>query len=115
MVAQQENGTGCSGLQLLPFLVGSGEKFLEVCPGLDVHWLASPELAVVVEETGLEHKLKCNSNDLGRGVWRVPCVGVVNRIFDLIDQGLERLISVIGSTEPLVVFLGSEAKILAYI
>ena len=51
--------------------MGSGEKFLEVYPGLDVRWLASPELAVVVEEPGLEHKLKRNSDDLGRGVGRV--------------------------------------------
>ena len=33
--------------------------------------------------------------------------GVINRIFDLIDQGLERLIAVVGITEPLVVVLES--------
>ena len=51
--------------------------------------------------------MESNSNDLGWGVWRVPCVGVVNRICDLIDQGLERLIAVVGSTDPLVVVLES--------
>ena len=42
VVAQLENGAGCGRLQLMPFLVGRGEKFLEVGPGLDVCWLASP-------------------------------------------------------------------------
>ena len=83
----------------------SGEKFLEVCPDLDVRWLASPELAVVVEEPGLEHELKSNSNDLGRGVQRVSGGGVVNRIFEQIDQGFEQLISVIGRSESLVIVL----------
>ena len=59
-----ENGTSCGRLQLPPFLVGSGKKFLEVGPCLDVRWLASPELAVVVKETDLEHELKSNSDDL---------------------------------------------------
>ena len=82
-----ENGTDCSGLQLPPFLVDKGEKFLKACPGLDVNGLASPELAVVVEYPGLIHELKGNSNDLGMSVWRVSGGGLVNCIFDLIDQG----------------------------
>ena len=57
MVARLEKGTECGFLRLPPFLVGSGNKFLEVHPGLDVLWLASPELTVVVKYTGLEHKL----------------------------------------------------------
>ena len=88
VVAQLENVTGSSGLRLPTFLVGSGEKFLEVCPGLDVRWLASSELAVVVEEPGLEHELKINSDDLGRGVRRVSGGGVVNRIFRPDQAGL---------------------------
>ena len=83
----------------------SGEKFLEVCPGLDVRWLASPELAVVVGETGSEHDLKSNYDDLGRGVGRVSGGGVVNRIFDLINQGFKWMISVVGSSESLVIVL----------
>ena len=105
VVARLKDGTGCSGLRLPSFLVGSGKKFLEVCPGIDIRWLASPELAVVVEESGLENELKCNSDNLGRGVWRVSGGGVVNRIFDLIDQGFERLIAVVGSSESLVIVL----------
>ena len=85
--------------------MGSGEKFLEACPGLDVRWLASLELAVFVEELVLEHKLKGNSDDLGRGIGRVSGGDVVNRIFDLIDQGFERPIAVVGSSESLVIFL----------
>ena len=42
VVARLENGAGCGRLRLTPFLVGRGETFLEVGPGLDVHWLASP-------------------------------------------------------------------------
>ena len=42
VVARLENGAGCGCLQLTPFLVGRGEKFLEVGPGLDVCWLVSP-------------------------------------------------------------------------
>ena len=87
MVSRLENGTGCGGLRLPPFLVGSGETFLEACKCLDIRCLASPELAVVVEEPGLEHDLKGNSYDLGRVVGRVSGGGVVNLIFDLIDQG----------------------------
>ena len=105
MVARLGNGIVCGRLRLLPFLVGSGEKFLEACPGLDVRCLASPELAVVVEDTGLEHELKSNSDDLGRVVGPVFGGGVVNRIFDLIDQGFERLIAVVGSSESLVIVL----------
>ena len=103
--ARLENGTGCGSLRLPPFLVGSGEKFLEVGPGLDVRCLESPEHAVVIEETGLEHDLKSNFNNLGRGVGRVSCGGVVNRILYLIDQGFERLIVVVGSTKSLVIVL----------
>ena len=103
MVARLENGAGCGCLQLPPFLVGSGETFLEVCPGIDVRWLASPYLSVVVKETGLEHELKGNYDDLGRGVGRVSYGGVVNRIFNLIDQGFERLIAAVGSTESIVI------------
>ena len=103
MVGRLKNGTGCGCLRLLPLLVVSGEKFLEECLGLDVRWLASPELAFVLEEAGLEQELKSNSNDLGRGVRRVSSGGVVNRILDLIGQGFERLISVVGSSESLVV------------
>ena len=76
VVGRLENGTSCGCLRLPPFLVGGGEKFLEVGPGLEALWLASPELAVVVKETVLEHELKSNSNDLGRGVGRVSCGGV---------------------------------------
>ena len=85
--------------------MGSGETFLGVCPGLDIRWMALSQLAVIVEETGLEHELKRNSNDLGRGIGRVSGGGVVNRIFDLIDQGFERLIDVVGSSESLVIVL----------
>ena len=107
VVGRLENDTGCGGLRLPPFLVGSGKKFLEACPGLDVRWLASPELAVAVEEPGLEHELKGNFDNLGRGVGRVSGGGVVNRIFDLINQGFERLISFLGRSESLVIFLQS--------
>ena len=55
--------------------------------------------------TDLEHELKSNYKDLGQGVDRVSCGGVVNRIFDLIDQGFERLISVVRSAESLVIVL----------
>ena len=85
--------------------MGSGEKFLEACPGLDVLCLASPEIAVFVEEPGLKHELKGNSDDLGRGVRRVSGVGVFNRIVDLIDQSFKRMIAVVGSSESLVIFL----------
>ena len=86
-------------------MVGSGKNFLEVGPGIDVHWLASPYLEVVVKKTSLEHELKGNSDDLGQGVGRVSCGAVVNRIFDLTNQGFERLIAVVGSTESLVIVL----------
>ena len=105
VVARLENGTGCGCLQLPPFLVGSGKKFLEVCAGLDVRLLASPELAVVVEETGLEHEMKYNSEDLHRCVRRDSGGGVFNRIFDLTNQGFERMIVVVGSLESLVILL----------
>ena len=42
VVARLENGAGCGRLRLTPLLVGRGEKFLELGPGLDAHWLASP-------------------------------------------------------------------------
>ena len=107
VVARLENGSGCGRLRLTPFLVCRGKKFLEAVPGLDVRWLVSPYLEVVVKKTSLKHELESDSNDLGWGVGHVPCGGVVNRIFDLINQGLDRLIAVVGSTEPLVVVLES--------
>ena len=42
VVARLENGAGCGRLKLPPLLVDSGEKFLEVGPGLDTRWLALP-------------------------------------------------------------------------
>ena len=62
---------------------------------------------MVVKKTSLEHELESDSNDLGWGVGCVSCRGVINRIFDLTDKGLERLIAVVGSTETLVVVLES--------
>ena len=97
IIGRLEDGTGCGGLRLPPFLVVSCEKFLEVCPGLDVSFLVPPELAVVIEDPSLEHELEGNSDNLGRGVGRVSGGGVVHRIFDLIYQGFKRLIAVIGS------------------
>ena len=105
IVTQLENGAGCGCLQLMPFLVGRGEKFLQVGPGIDVRWLALPYLSVVVKKTSLEHELKSNFNDLGWGIRHVSCGGVVNRIFDLIDQGFERVTAVVGSTDLLVIVL----------
>ena len=64
VIARLKNGTVCGCMRIPPFLVGSGKIFLEVCLGLDVLWLELPELAVVVEDTGLEHDLKSNSDDL---------------------------------------------------
>ena len=87
--------------------MGSDKKSLDACPGLDVRWLELPELSVVVEDNGLEHELKINSKDLVRGVGRVSSGGVVNQIFDLIDQGFERLIAVVGSSESLFIVLFS--------
>ena len=89
----------------MPFLVGSGKKILEEGPGFGVRWLAPPYLAVVVKNTSLEHELKGNSDDLGQGVRRASCGGVVNRIFDLIDQGFEQLIAVVGNTESIFIAL----------
>ena len=54
-------------------LGGQWRKLLEVGPGLDVRWMASQELAVVVKETGLEHKLKSNYDNLGQDVGCVSC------------------------------------------
>ena len=58
-----------------------------------------------LKKTCLEHELESDSDDLGWGVGRVSCGGVVNRIFDLIDQGFERLISVVRIAESLVIVL----------
>ena len=55
----------------------------------------------------MKHELESDSDDLGWGVWRFPCGSVVNSILDLIDQGLKRLIYVLGRTEPIVVVLES--------
>ena len=78
MVGRLEDGTGCDGLRIPPLLVGSCKKILEACPGLDVSWLAPPELAVVIEYPGLKHELEGNYDDLGRGVGRVSGGGVVH-------------------------------------
>ena len=85
--------------------MGSGKKILEACPGLDVRWLASPDIALVFEDPSLKHDLKGNSDNLGRGVGHVPGGGVVNRISDLIDQGFKLLIDVVGISEYLVIVL----------
>ena len=64
----------------------------------------------------MENELKSNSDDLGRGVGRVSCGGVFNRICDLIDQGFELMIAVVGSAESLVIVLEREkAEMLAYV
>ena len=110
VIGRLEDGTSCVGLRLPPLLVGSCKKFLEACPGLDISWLAPPELAVVIEEPSLEHELEGNSDDLGRSVGPISGGGLVHRIFDLIDQGFERLISVVGRPESLVIVLQSGGR-----
>ena len=47
----------------------------------------------------MKHELESDSDNLGWGVGRVSCGGLVNLIFDLIDKGLERLIAVVGSNQ----------------
>ena len=64
----------------------------------------------MVKNASLKHELEIDSDNLCWGVGRVPCGVVVNRIFDLINQGLERLIAVVGCTEPLVVVLESGGR-----
>ena len=105
VIGRLEDGTGSGGLQLPPLLVGSCKEFLEACPGLVVSWLAPPEFAVVIEESGLEQELESHYDNLGRGVGRVSGGGVVHRIFDLIDEGFERLIAVVRIPESRAVVL----------
>ena len=85
--------------------MGSCKEFLESCPGLVVSRLAPPEFAVVIENSGLEQELESNCDDLGRSVRRVSGGLMVHRIFDLIKEGLKRLISEVGSLESRVVVL----------
>ena len=110
MIGRLEDGTGRGGLRLLPFLVSSCEEFLEACSGLVVKSLAPPEFAVVIEESGLEQELERNCNDLGRGVGHVSGEGVVHHIFDLIDEGFERLIAVVWIPESCVVVLQGRGR-----
>ena len=53
----------------------------------------------------MEHELKGNSDDLGRGVGLVSYGGIVNRVFELIDQCFERLIAVVRSMDSIFVVL----------
>ena len=65
--------------------MGGGKKGLELGPGF-VGWIPSfPQLAIVIEHSGLENKLICNTDNLQRGVWGIPGRGVIDSAFNLID------------------------------
>ena len=70
--------TGHGGLQLAPFLVGSGKEGLEFCPRLFVRSCPLPVFAVLGEHSCLENDLESVGYDLGWGVG----IGARIRIFD---------------------------------
>ena len=69
---------GRGGLQIAPFLVGSGKEGLEFCPRLVVRRCPLPVFAVLDEHSCLKDELECVGYDLDWGVGIVACI----RIFD---------------------------------
>ena len=85
MIGNVVAGNHGGGLQLAQFLMGGGNKGLELGPGL-VGWIPSfPQLAIVIEHSILGYQLLFDADDLQRGVQGIPGHGVLDGAFDLID------------------------------
>ena len=98
-------GTRSGVLQLAQFLVGGDKKYLELGPGL-VGWIPYfPLLAVVREIFSLKYRLICYDDDLQRGVRSIPCRGVLDGAFDLVDQCLDRQVDVVRRSKSSVVVM----------
>ena len=85
--------------------MGQGEVCLEICPILVGVVLALPGFATVQEHAGCEEELKGGGDDLGGGLGSISGGGIVEGVFDLVEEAFDRLIGIVGSLEGGIVVL----------
>ena len=98
-------GAGSGDLRLPSFLVRSCKEHFEGGPVLICKVLAPPNIAVVVEQASLKHKLVGEGDDLLRSVQSSACCRIFDSIFDLICSVFNGIIGVVCSTKPGIVVL----------
>ena len=82
-----------------------GEVCLEIGPSLVGVVLVLPGFAIVQEHAGCEEELKGGGDNLGRGIGSISGGGIVEGVFDLVEEAFDRLIRIVGGLEGGVVFL----------
>ena len=85
--------------------MGQGEVCLEIVPSLFGVVLALPGFSIVQEHAGCEEDLKGGSDNLGRGIGSISGGGIVEGVFDLVEEAFDRLIGIVGGLEGDVVVL----------
>ena len=86
--------------------MGQGEIRLENGPSLVCVRLALPGCAIVQEHASCEEEPKCGDDNLGRGIGSTAGSGIVEDIFDLVEETFDRLIGIVGGIYSDVVVLG---------
>ena len=82
-----------------------GEVCLEIGPSLVGVVLALPGFSIVQEHAGCEEELKGGGDDLGGGLGSIDGSGIVEGVFDLVEEAFDRLIGIVGGLEGDVVVL----------
>ena len=85
--------------------MGQGEVRLEICPILVVVRLALPGFAIFQEHASCEEELKGSSNDLGGVIGSIAGGGIVEGIFELVEEAFDWLIGIVGGLESNVLVL----------
>ena len=85
--------------------MGQGEVRLEIVLSLVGVGLALPGFAIVQEHAGCKEELKGGSDYMGGGIGSIAGGGIVEVVFDLVEEAFYRLIGIVGGLESNVVVL----------
>ena len=85
--------------------MGQVEVCLEIGSSLVGVVLELPVFAVVQEHAGCKEDLKGGGDDLGVGIGSIDGGGIVEGVFDLVEEAFDWLIGIIGGLEGDVVVM----------
>ena len=85
--------------------MGQGEVHLEIGRSLVGVGRALPGFAIVQEHAGCEEELKGGGDDLGGRIGSIAGSGIVEGVFDPVEETFYWLIGIIGGLESNVVVL----------
>ena len=87
------------------FAMGQGEVRLEIGPSLVNIGLALPDFAILQGHAGCEEKLRGGGDDLGGGIGSIAGGGIVEGVFDLVEEAFDWLVGTVGGLDSDVVVM----------